>query len=35
MRERLALFDGSLTTGSGASGGWTVRATLPTAGMAG
>jgi signal transduction histidine kinase len=35
MRERLALFEGSLTTGPGVSGGWTVRATLPTAGAAG
>ncbi len=31
MRERVALFGGSLDTGPGAEGGWAVRATLPVA----
>jgi signal transduction histidine kinase len=29
MRERLALFGGSLTSGPGPAGGWTVSAVLP------
>lgn len=33
MRERLALFGGSLTTGPRTSGGWSVTATLPIPGQ--
>jgi signal transduction histidine kinase len=34
MRERLQLFGGSVSTGPGPSGGWTVRAALPLPGSA-
>ncbi|GHI02016.1 hypothetical protein [Streptomyces cellostaticus] len=30
MRERAALYQGNLTAGPNAQGGWTVRAPLPT-----